>query len=107
MDETIAGGLSGNEPITFNLSDYVERLNKFLYEADFVTEESLTEDISRVSTETGLTAEQVQAVMTSTLTIMEERREASGIDSSKIGSGYAYGGYIVRQPGLFRRWRFK
>lgn len=86
------------------MDDFVERLNKFLYKEDFVTAESLTEDITRVSAETGLTPEQVQAVMASTLTIMEERRIAAGVDSSKIGSGYAYGAYIVKRPRIFKRW---
>lgn len=104
MEETIAGGLSSNEPIIFDLADFVERVNKFLYKDDFVTAESLTEDINRVATETGLTTEQIQSVMISTLTIMEERREAAGVDSSKIGSGYAYGAYIVKRPRIFPRW---
>lgn len=86
------------------MDDFVERLNKFLYSADFVTAESLAEDINRVSTETGLTPEQVQAVMASTLTIMEDRRTAAGVDSSKIGSGYAYGAYIVKRPQILPRW---
>ena len=85
------------------LSGFVGRLNKFLYEPDFVTEATLTNDINRVSLETGLTAEQVQAVMDSTLRIIEERQAAAGVDSSRIGKGYAYGGYIVRRPGLLRR----
>lgn len=85
------------------LSGFVDRLNKFLYESDFVTEATLTDDINRVSLETGLTAEQVQAVLGSTLRIIEERQAAAGVDSSKIGKGYAYGGYIVRRPSLLRR----
>ena len=85
------------------LSGFVGRLNKFLYESDFVTEATLNEDIARVSVETGLTAEQVQAVMDSTLRIIEERQAAAGVDSSRIGKDYAYGGYIVRRPSLLRR----
>lgn len=87
------------------MSDFVERLNKFLYESDFVTEESLSADINRVATETGLSAEDVQKVMGATLKIMEEKRAAAGVDNDKIGKGYAYGAYIVRRPQIFRRWR--
>ena len=90
---------------TSELSGFVERLNKFLYEADFVTEESLRADLNRVATETGLTAESVQKVMESTLRIMEERQAAAGVDSSRIGQGLAYGAHIVRRPGLRRRFR--
>lgn len=87
------------------MAGFVERLNKFLYESDFVTEESLSADINRVATETGLSAEDVQKVMGATLKIMEEKRAAAGVDNDKIGKGYAYGAYIVRRPQIFRRWR--
>ena len=87
------------------MADLVERLNKFLYESDFVTEESLNADIARVATETGLSADDVKKVMMSVLNLMEEKRTAAGVDSDKIGKGYAYGAYIVRRPQIFRRWR--
>lgn len=87
------------------MADLVARLNKFLYESDFMTEESLNADIARVAAETGLSAEQVQAVINSTLNIMEERQASAGVDPDRIGSGYAYGAYIVRRPQIFRRWR--
>lgn len=87
------------------MADFVERLNKFLYEADFVTEESLNADIARIATETGLSTEAVQKVMGATLNLMEEKRAAAGVDNDKIGPGYAYGAYIVRRPQIFRRWR--
>ena len=87
------------------MADFVERLNKFLYEADFVTEESLNADIARVAAETGLSADDVKKVMLSVLNLMEEKRAAAGVDSDKMGAGYAYGAYIVRRPQIFRRWR--
>ena len=87
------------------MADFVERLNKFLYESDFVTEESLNADILRVATETGLSTEAVQKVMDATLRLMEEKRSAAGVAPDKIGKGYAYGAYIVRKPQIFRRWR--
>lgn len=93
-----------NEAVN-DLPSFVSRLNKFLYEADFVTEASLTADINRVATETGLSAEQVIGVMASTLAIMEERQAAAGVTSDRIGKGYAYGAHIVRRPSIFRRWR--
>lgn len=87
------------------MSGFVERLNKFLYESDFVTEESLNEDINRIATETGLSADDIKKVMGATLNLMEEKRAAAGVDNDKIGAGYAYGAYIVRRPQIFRRWR--
>lgn len=87
------------------MNNFVERLNKFLYESDFVTEESLTEDINRIATETGLSADDIKKVMGATLNLVEEKRAAAGVDNDKIGAGYAYGAYIVRRPQIFRRWR--
>lgn len=93
------------EKETNALAGFVDRMNKFLQKADFVTEESLKADLNRVATETGLTAESVQKVMESTLSIMEERQATAGIDSSRIGEGFAYGAHIVNRPGLRRRIR--
>lgn len=84
------------------MDNFVERLNKFLFEADFVTEESLTEDITRLATETGLSTEDIKKVMSATLDLMEEKRAAAGVDNDKIGPGYAYGVKAVWRPGLMR-----
>lgn len=104
MAEENIGG-SSSTLVIGSLSSYVTRMNKFLFKSDFVTESDLQTDITRVATETGLSEENVQKVMESTLTIMEERREAAGVDPNKIGEGYAYGGYAVWRPGLMRRRR--
>ena len=61
--------------------ELLDRLNTFLYEEEQLKADDLNEDLARVAEETGLTAEQVQAVVVSILTIMEERRKDRGIES--------------------------
>lgn len=95
------------EDATSTLSGYVERMNKFLYKADFTDEADLQALIERVAAETGLTTGKITAVMESTLTIMEERRAAAGVDNDKIGEGYAYGLHIVTKRNLIPRWRLR
>ena len=61
------------------LSSLVERINTFLFAEEKIDEETLVDDIERVAKETKLSGEQVEAVVDSVLTILEERREERGI----------------------------
>ena len=62
-----------------NLSSLLERINTFLFAEEQLDEKTLTEDMNRVAKETKLSAEQVESVVESVLTILEERREERGI----------------------------
>lgn len=72
--------------------ELLDRINTFLYKDEQLDASDLNEDLARVAEETGLTGEQVHAVVVSVLTIMEERRKDRGIES-----GGAFPAYRLRR----------